>query len=136
MPAIPKASVEKPVSIEELNHVAIHVQDVPRSVAFYQDVLRLPSRSRPAFDFPGAWFALGAAQELHLIGDRREEVHSHSRGNHFALRVTSLDDWIEHFASIGFTHPPPRTRPDGARQLFVNDPDGYWIELVQPMVVQ
>ncbi|MEZ6089086.1 MAG: hypothetical protein R3C05_13875 [Pirellulaceae bacterium] len=24
----------------------------------------------------------------------------------------------------------PRTRPDGGRQIFVRDPDGYWIELL------
>jgi catechol 2,3-dioxygenase-like lactoylglutathione lyase family enzyme len=43
----------------QLNHVAIHVADVERSVHFYRDVLQLEPLPRPAFKFPGAWFRLG-----------------------------------------------------------------------------
>ena len=58
------------MKILELNHIALHVADLERSVAFYREVLRLVPIPRPAFDFPGAWFQLGAVQELHLIGGR------------------------------------------------------------------
>ena len=68
------------MKVLELNHVAIHVTDVERSVAFYRDVLRLEPIPRPAFTFPGAWFRLGVDQELHLIGERTEKVISHNRG--------------------------------------------------------
>ena len=44
------------------------VRDLEASVRFYEQVLELPRVPRPAFDFPGAWFALGN-QELHLIAD-------------------------------------------------------------------
>ena len=56
------------MKVLELNHVAIHVADVERSAAFYREVLRLEPLPRPAFDYPGAWFRLGARQELHLLG--------------------------------------------------------------------
>lgn len=42
----------------QLNHVAIHVADVPASVRFYHEVLGLEEIPRPAF-LPGAW--LGSA---------------------------------------------------------------------------
>src|SRR5438034_10793520 len=58
------------MKIYELNHVAIHVKDVEASCKFYASVLRLEPISRPAFTFPGAWFRLGASQELHIIGNR------------------------------------------------------------------
>jgi len=115
--------------ILQLNHVAVHVADVERSRRFYADVLRLEQIARPAFSFDGAWFRLGQDQELHLIAGRGEPTHSHSRSNHFALLVDDVGPWEQHFASIGFSHPPRRTRPDGAAQLFVIDPDGHWIEL-------
>ena len=59
----------------ELNHVAIHVEDVERTCDFYANVLQLTPLPRPAFDFPGAWFLLGAVQELHIIGNREEDIN-------------------------------------------------------------
>lgn len=112
----------------QLNHVALHVADVPASERFYRDVLQLEAIPRPAFTFPGAWFRLGVDQELHLIGDRQQPVHSHNRGNHYALMVDDIDAWERHFQTIGV---PSRRqkRPDGAHQVYVTDPDGHVIEL-------
>ena len=118
------------MKIIELNHVALHVQDVERSCAFYRTVLKLEPMARPAFTFPGAWFRLGVHQELHLIGDRSEAVYSHSRGNHFALSVDDLGAWEEHLRAARAEYQPPKRRPDGATQIFVRDPDGHVIELV------
>ncbi|TWU47845.1 VOC family protein [Rubripirellula reticaptiva] len=116
----------------QLNHVALHVADVARSAEFYRDTLNLPVMPRPAFDFPGAWFRLGVDQELHLIGDRDQPVHSHHRGGHLALIVDDLDQWESHLDQRGATRLPRKTRPDGALQTFVQDPDGHWIELCVP----
>ena len=115
--------------IAQLNHVAIHVADVERSVAFYQDVLGLTPIPRPAFSFPGAWFRLGVDQELHIIGEREQPVISHNRGNHYALLVDDFDAWERHLTACGASFVPRRTRPDGALQLFVIDPDGHYVEL-------
>ena len=113
----------------QLNHVALHVADVDASVAFYQDVLQLEPLPRPAFTFPGAWFRLGVDQELHLIGEREGEVVSASRGNHFALMVDDMDAWEAHLDANNVERLPRRTRPDGAFQVFLPDPDGHYIEL-------
>lgn len=94
--------------------------------------MQFPALPRPAFDFPGAWFRLGETQELHLIGDRSQPVHSHHRGGHFALIVESLDQWEAHLDSMNATRLPRKLRPDGAEQTFVRDPDGHWIELCVP----
>ncbi len=119
------------MQVLELNHVALHVADVARSCQFYGEVLCLPSLPRPAFDFPGAWFRLGTCQELHLIGDRNQLVHSSNRGNHFALQIDDLDAWEAQLERCGATFRPRKPRPDGAMQIFVCDPDGHWIELVK-----
>lgn len=121
------------MQVRQLDHVALHVADVDVSVDFYRDTLKLPPMDRPAFDFPGAWFRLGPTQELHLIGDRTEPVHSHHRGGHFALMVDDLDQWESHIDSCGATRLERKTRPDGALQTFVQDPDGHWIELCVPV---
>lgn len=104
------------------------MRDLERSVRFYGDVLGLPAIPRPDFDFPGAWFALGA-QELHLIGD--ETLESQDRGHHhFALRLDDPFVARAYLESHGITEfRGPTRRPDGATQIFFKDPDGYWIEM-------
>ncbi len=121
------------MTLLELNHVALHVQDVEKSCEFYENVLRLPRMKRPDFDFPGAWFRLGAHQELHLIGNRGDAVNSNDRGNHYALMVDDMDAWESFFNENAIDYLPRRTRPDGAFQIYVTDPDGYFIELCTPV---
>ena len=114
----------------ELNHVALLVSDVEKSCRFYREVLRLEAIPRPAFSFPGAWFRLGAAQELHLIGGEEvEPAVPRPRGNHFALRVEDLEVWRQHLQRFDVIVRGPVKRPDGAMQIFVGDPDGHLIEL-------
>lgn len=114
-------------TIIELNHVALNVEDVAACERFYAEVLGLSSLPRPAFSFPGAWFQIGAQQELHLIGGRTEE-DSISRG-HFAMLVSDLDAVANRLQAAGVEFRGPKARPDGARQIFTADPDGHVVEL-------
>lgn len=113
----------------QLNHVAIHVTDVDRSIAFYRDVLLLEGLPRPGFSFPGAWFRIGDDQELHLIGDQQYAPITQHRGNHFALLIDDVIAWERHLRAHSVEHLPRRIRPDQAYQVFLTDPDGHYIEL-------
>jgi lactoylglutathione lyase len=120
------------VTTLELNHVAIYVTDLRRSIEFYQNVLRLTPIPRPAFNFPGAWFRLGTQQELHLIADLGDPFFKSHPNNHFALKVDNLDEWEEHLEKVGAEFRRRKPRPDGAWQVFLLDPDGHRIELFTP----
>ncbi|MCY7350472.1 MAG: VOC family protein [Cytophagaceae bacterium] len=114
-----------------LDHVALYVQDVDRSIDFYQNVLGWEILPRPAFDFPGAWFHLGGGQQLHLLGGRSESLNLDvmgSRRNHFAVKVLDCEGVASFLSSKNLVFKGPRPRPDGVLQLFLQDPDGYWIE--------
>ena len=114
----------------QLNHVALHVADVGKSSVFYGKFLKLEPIPRPAFKFPGAWFRLGEDQELHLIGDRQQPVvGAKSRGNHWALLVDSMDEWEAFLQRQCVAYTERRTRPDGAYQIYISDPDGHCLEL-------
>jgi catechol 2,3-dioxygenase-like lactoylglutathione lyase family enzyme len=113
----------------ELNHVALHVEDVEKSCEFYERVLDLKPIPRPCFNFPGEWYQLGDAQELHLIGERDKPVNSHPRSNHFALMIDDMDAWEAHLKALKIDYYERRTRPDGAFQIYVTDPDGHSVEL-------
>jgi catechol 2,3-dioxygenase-like lactoylglutathione lyase family enzyme len=118
------------MQINQLNHTAIHVADLDRSVAFYRDVLKLEEIGRPDFSFAGAWFQTGPGQELHLIckdgGD-----YSVPEERHTAYRIPSMADAVAHLDNLGVPYEGPRHRPDGPLQLYVNDPDGHVIELTE-----
>jgi lactoylglutathione lyase len=120
------------MTVLELNHVAIHVTNVARSADFYRRVLKLEPIPRPAFDFPGAWFRLGMDQELHLIADHGAPFSPNHRNNHFALRVDNLDEWEAHLEAVGANFARRKRRPDGAWQVFLQDPDGQTVELFTP----
>jgi len=125
------------MKIRALNHVALHATDLEVSRRFYGDLLGLPPKPRPAFDFPGAWFDLGEGRELHLLAGTDFGVISHSRGAHFALEVESLEETERFLCGRGIEIVQgPQTRPDGARQLFVKDPDGYWVEFCDLSALQ
>jgi catechol 2,3-dioxygenase-like lactoylglutathione lyase family enzyme len=116
------------IHIQELNHVALHVRDLEASIRFYGEVLELPRLPRPAFDFPGAWFAFGN-QELHLIYDETL-LPAARRHHHFALKVEDVFAAKAELERKGITEfRGPAPRPDGPMQLFFTDPDGYLIEL-------
>ena len=118
------------MKIAELNHVALRVRDVDASVRFYRDVLGLPVLPRPAFNFNGAWFRLGVCQELHLIeGETTGPGNENSRNNHFALRVEDFASASAEASASGAVFRGPVRRPDGARQIFLKDPDGHVLEL-------
>lgn len=121
------------LKIQSLNHVALHVADTARSVAFYERVLKLAPLPRPAFSFPGAWFALGTGQELHLIEDPSYPQQAQHRRNHFALLIEYPEVWLAHLQQQGLTEVKSKSRPDGATQIFLTDPDGHWIELCTPV---
>ncbi|MFN0048181.1 MAG: VOC family protein [Cytophagales bacterium] len=121
------------LNIVEINHVSIWVKSVPESVNFYANVLEMRQlHIRPNFDFEGAWFAIGERQQLHILEGRNDEVsHSSSRRNHFALQVRSIEEAEDFLKTKNIAYKGPKARPDGVMQIFIQDPDGYWIEFTE-----
>jgi catechol 2,3-dioxygenase-like lactoylglutathione lyase family enzyme len=131
------------MTIDALHHVSIVVTDLDRSRAFYRDTLGLQEIGRPPFPFPGAWFALGPAQQLHLLvhspATLRGDSPIDSRDNHFALRVPSYRAAVDHLRSRGFSEHAPESDPmrmvlsphatAGFPQIYILDPDHHVIEI-------
>ena len=114
--------------ILQLNHASLEVIDVAKTTRFYEEVVGLVQIPRPAFGFPGTWFRVGVDQELHLIGGAGQRVSSSSRGDHFAIGVDSIEAAIERLNAHHIPFKGPHHRPDGAKQVFFEDPDGHVVE--------
>ena len=115
----------------QINHVAVHVSDLQRSLFFYTEVLKLPQIALPDLCFEGAWLKVGLLQEIHLIAGLSASVNTDSRGNHFAFETFSILESEIHLKIMNYAYRPPKQRSDGAWQIFLKDPDGYVIEIFQ-----
>ncbi|WP_224484592.1 VOC family protein [Robertkochia aurantiaca] len=117
------------------DHEALLVQNLDESVAFYTEVLSLEEIEDGTGQPHIRWFSLGRDKSLHLIEDK-DFTREQQIGIHFALRAKDLDELM---TTLKNKNIPFRNwqgekntfndRPDGYRQIYVQDPDGYWIEI-------
>ena len=120
-----------------LDHQAIAVRDMDASVRFYNEVLGLQEVENPMGKGPIRWFALSPGINLHLVGGNTAPSAERGIGTHLALSAADFDGMVARLEAAGVTfgsmpgRPPGTvtTRPDGVRQCFVEDPDGFWIEI-------
>ena len=130
-----------PIQVKSLDHVTIVVKDLDRSRQFYVTGLGMLEVPRPGFQFPGLWFQAGANQ-IHLIGEHvgtppagnpLPEQFRTSRSHHFAFLVEDAQAAYGRAQELGMKIvSPPKSRPDGFTQVFLNDPDGHVVELCSP----
>ncbi|PJB13176.1 MAG: glyoxalase [Flavobacteriales bacterium CG_4_9_14_3_um_filter_40_17] len=118
-----------------LDHIALLVKDLEASVRFYQEVLHLKEIFDATEQEHIRWFSMGGVAQLHLIQDKNQEI-SHVKGFHFALGVDDLDLFIKelkaqniYFENWQGVAGATNLRPDNIRQVYIQDPDGYWIEV-------
>ena len=126
------------IRVKTIDHVTIVVEDIQRSTDFYTKILGMQQIERPNFGFPGAWFQAGNTQ-IHLVlqsdkagsaGIGQFDGFDPSLSFHYAFQVDDCDGAAKRLTELGLQIVVgPRQRPDGARQVYVYDPDGHLIEL-------
>lgn len=124
------------------HHFQITVTDIEKSRAFYGGFLGLLELQRPKFPFPGAWFALGNGQELHIVcvphAIWRAPTDMQIFETHIALRVASFKSALEKLHAAGFHEDLPGNHPlkmvikphppTGYPQVYFFDPDRHLLE--------
>lgn len=126
------------IQVKHIDHVTLIVKSVAASRAFYVDLLGMIEVGRPAFDFVGAWFQAGATL-IHLIEEHDRSgpagfpdgiLKKSSRNHHFAFEVADAHAAAATLKGMGIDLiDDAKTRPDGAVQVFLADPDGHVVEL-------
>jgi catechol 2,3-dioxygenase-like lactoylglutathione lyase family enzyme len=139
------------VSRLSAHHVGVTVSDLDRAVDFYRDVFGLDVVAR--FSVDGEAFATGvgvdgaSADFAHLDADgvRLELVSYDPEGAvvgettvnqpgaaHVGLAVDDLDTFYESLPDGVETQSPPQRTASGTKILFVRDPEGNLVELLEP----
>jgi lactoylglutathione lyase len=118
----------------ELDHTTVFVRDLQKSVDFYEKVVGLEKIPDPFKDGRHIWFRMGAHEQLHVVAGATE-IAQHNIEIHTAFRVASLTDFMAHLDQMQVKYRNFKgdgkisARPDGVRQIYFQDPDGYWIEV-------
>lgn len=118
-----------------LNHVALYVVDLKKSTSFYQNIIQIDTVPEPFHDGKHAWFKVGEYSTLHIIEGSKEPVVQ-DKSHHMCFSVPSLEDFIARLEKekIFYTNlkgdgKTPNVRVDGVKQIYLKDPDGYWLEI-------
>jgi lactoylglutathione lyase len=127
------AQNNKPAAM--INHLAINVVDLQKSGDFYINTIGLDTIPEPFHDNLHIWLRIGPGTSLHIIGGAAAHKEYY-KNNHICFSVGSVEAFIEKLKkkSIPFEDVAGKKnvfsfRVDGVKQLWLQDPDGYWIEI-------
>ena len=117
------------------NHLTVYVTDLTRASDFYKKVMMLDTIPEPFHDHRHVWFRISDHGQLHVVSGAKEDI-SHDVNIHLAFTVSSLPDFIKHLELLGVKYGnfggevnKIALRPDQIQQIYLQDPDGYWIEV-------
>jgi len=118
------------------DHVALSVSDVEASAKFYETLFGL-RRITDRTPIEGVrWLSMQGGGELHLLAIVPGEVRT-TQAVHLAIRTPDFDRLMSRIGGMGVEYttwlgsgPGVTERDDGTRQIYVKDPDGYWIEVI------
>jgi len=118
-----------------LNHIAVYVVNLQKSTAFYKDIVGLDTIPEPFHDGKHTWFQVAEHSHLHIISGATA-VTVHDKNSHLCFSVPSVEAFIETLNKAGIPYEDWKgnkqsitLRVDGIKQIYFQDPDGYWIEI-------
>jgi lactoylglutathione lyase len=117
------------------NHLTVYVTDLKKSGDFYEKVMMLKRIPEPFKDGKHDWFKITEHGQLHVVSGATAIV-PHDINIHLSFTVVSLPDFMKHLDELNIKYgnwkgdsKTPQLRPDGVKQVYFQDPDGYWIEV-------
>lgn len=119
----------------KVNHIAVHVSDLKKGMDFYQNVLLLKEIEEPFKDGIHAWYDIGGGSALHLI-EVKDVPKEKSKVNHLCFSIPDMEVFVQNmrdkdypFESWAGVKGEVTHRVDGVKQIYIQDPDGYWLEI-------
>ena len=124
-----------------LDHRGIRTPHLEASRHFYEDLLGLKNGDRPAaLGTNGYWLYAGDTPIIHLIEDSdgsvdpdvtpRKQLTNAGGQTHIALTVEKARDSVDRLREAGVTYWDRLFRDPVMYQVFVEDPNGLLIELI------
>jgi catechol 2,3-dioxygenase-like lactoylglutathione lyase family enzyme len=121
----------------EHDHSTIQVENIDKSVEYYKDILQLKEVNTPWPDNKMIrFFEIGNNNHLHIAQVDEYGSVKINKVLHLAFAVKDFDGFIKYlndkgvnFSNFAGESHKIQKRKDGVRQIYIIDPDGYWIEI-------
>jgi len=118
------------------DHQALPVNDLKITGDFYRDILGFKDiPTLVGTKYTHRWLANYEGKEIHLIFSN-EKIQKTPKQIHMAFSPLNFDKFIDHLKmnNVVFTNYKLKAgvvqvRNDGIKQLWIRDPQGYWIEI-------
>jgi lactoylglutathione lyase len=119
----------------KVNHIAVHVSDLETSKKFYASIVGLKEIEEPFKDGLHTWYDIGGGAALHIIEAPNVPTQI-SKVNHLCFSMEDMDSFIKTLQDTNYpfeSWPGEKgkvtIRVDGIRQIYIQDPDGMWLEI-------
>ncbi|HEU4789723.1 MAG TPA: VOC family protein [Flavobacterium sp.] len=117
------------------NHLSLSVKDLDSSCDFYKNILGLQEITNRTKMEGIRWFSLGEGKELHLISTIKDSV-TINKAIHLGITTSNFDSFVSKLDNLKIkysdwvgTPNKVNVRADGIKQIYFQDPNGYWIEV-------
>lgn len=125
------ADTEAQMTLKAMDHYTVLTADMAASVAFYRKVLGLEPGWSPAVEVPVTWLYLGQQPVLHVVGRKPgSRAKGTGRFDHVAFRAEGYAETKRRLKRHKVRHTEQELDSIGLRQIFLEGPEGVWIELI------
>ncbi len=118
-----------------INHTAIYVVDIQKTGDFYSNIIGLDTVPEPFRDGKHIWYSTGAHTMLHVIAGATAKK-DYYKNQHTCFTVPDFNQFIKKLQALNWPYEDVAgnknaitTRVDGVHQIWLQDPDGYWLEI-------
>lgn len=118
-----------------LNHTAIYVVDIKKSGIFYTQIIGLDTIPEPFKDGKHIWLKTAPHIQMHII-EGAPSTKQYYKNQHSCFSVQSVEVFTtllknKHiaFEDRDGVQNAITKRIDGVQQIWLQDPDGYWVEI-------
>lgn len=122
----------------EFLHTMIRVKDIEKSLKFYTELLDMKLARQKQLEDYDLYFLTDKNEtvQLELTYNKQAPEGGYELGTgfgHLAFRVKSMDEFTEklHGLNYEYSKEPYKLSSSGSTISFINDPDGYEIELIE-----
>jgi lactoylglutathione lyase len=113
--------------------VTLHVENMKESLAFYHEMLKLPISSRHSGNGTEiVMLGVEGQPKVELLCNGIAQNTQKASGISIGIAVGSLETVMEDLVSLGIPIlRGPISPSSSVRFIFINDPDGYEVQLVE-----
>ncbi len=118
-----------------INHTAIFVRNLKVTRGFYEKILGLDTIPEPFHDGKHTWYKIGDGVAMHVI-EGADKPKEYFKNQHTCFSVASVPAFTQilmknniPFEDVNGKKNSITNRVDGVKQIWLQDPDGYWLEI-------